>query len=190
MGVERRKDFWKQENKSIASKLYIALIPQLVCNSEGLQTVRLLCNNPWDQIHIEGLWRRRYATKIRPGSIPVYTSKWSVMIKALTKTLFKKSYFLFAQVLFPSECFLSQTLCLPLYQYYSTGYNRVTSTLHHCKAQKPVPRVKRCTLYFQCLFLIIQTGNIYLIDHILYKIILQSGWYLNLSIHHKYWLLA
>lgn len=53
MGVERRKDFWKQENKSIASKLYIALIPQLVCNSEGLQTVRLLCNNPWDQIHIE-----------------------------------------------------------------------------------------------------------------------------------------
>lgn len=49
----RQRDFRKQENKSIASKLYIALIPQLVCNSEGLQTVRLLCNNPWDQIHIE-----------------------------------------------------------------------------------------------------------------------------------------
>lgn len=94
MGVERRKDFWKQENKSIASKLYIALIPQLVCNSEGLQTVRLLCNNPWDQIHIEGLWRRRYATKIRPGSIPVYTSKWSVMIKALAKTLFRVIFYL------------------------------------------------------------------------------------------------
>lgn len=45
--------FWKQDNKSIAFKLYIALIPQLVSNSERLQTVRLRCNNPWDRIHIE-----------------------------------------------------------------------------------------------------------------------------------------
>lgn len=37
----------------LVTKPLLALIPQLVCNSEGLQTVRLLCNNPRDQIHIE-----------------------------------------------------------------------------------------------------------------------------------------
>lgn len=123
LGGGRGRNFWKQENKSIASKLYIALIPQLVCNSEGLQTVRLLCNNPWDQIHIELKdFEERNATKISPGCTPVYTSKGSVPVNVFSKNVRHFPQFFYLQRLFsPLNVFpVSDIYCsLSLLQCYS-----------------------------------------------------------------------